>query len=417
MREWNFYMNNDKKILRALANTYFEIANSDKNHFNIFAHKNVNDLKGDRPIVLIDEIPWHEMNMNDELTLQCSDTFLMEVENELRMTIYKWTHMPADMVVTPYFGVDKILNFSGCGIIRKFNDSEAKNNEEIQAHTFADQFQCEEDVDKLHNEIVTYDEAETLHRYNLLGDIFGDVLPVRIVGVSSGYGSACKIWDDISFYKSLDRIFTDLIDEPELMHKLAGKLTDILIDLYRQYDEMGLWNGDAYYNHCTSALTNDLQIDYANTTRKNIWGRGLAQILASVSPSMQEEFDLPYQIKALQDFGLIYYGCCEPLHNKINVIEKIPNLRKISITPWADVNAATEIMGSKYVVAAKPNPAFLSAKNLDEVAIRNEITKIVTACKRNGCSCDIVLKDITTVQNNPQNLFRWEQIAMEIVNQ
>lgn len=366
--------------------------------------------------MLIDEIPWHEMNIDDELALVSTDPFLQEVEWELRTTIYKWKHMPADMVVTPYFAVNKVINFSGCGVSREFNDHGMADSEEIQSHTYADQFNTLEDVMKLHNEVVTYDKEATDLRFHMAADLFGDIIPIKNVGISSGYGSACKIWDDISVFKSLDTLFVDLIDKPDVMHALASKLTDILIDIYRQYDEMGLWNGDAYYNHSTAALTNDLTHDYANTTSKNIWGRGLAQILASVSPAMQDEFDVQYQVKALKNFGLVYYGCCEPLHNKIGILEKIPNLRKISITPWADVDIATEIMSNRYVVASKANPAFVSGKNLDEQAIRDELTRITDACKRNGCSCDIVLKDISTVANRPQNLFRWEQIAMEIVN-
>lgn len=34
-------------------------------------------------------------------------------------------------------------------------------------------------------------------------------------------------------------------------------------------------------------------------------------------------------------------------------------------------------------------------------------------CKRNGCSCDMVIKDITMVGGNPAKLFRWQGIAME----
>ncbi|MEG0693499.1 MAG: hypothetical protein RR444_10530, partial [Oscillospiraceae bacterium] len=104
------------------------------------------------------------------------------------------------------------------------------------------------------------------------------------------------------------------------------------------------------------------------------------------------------------------------LHKKIHIIEKISNLRKISITPWADVDISSEIIGSKYVMSSKPNPSFLAADNINEDYTKAELTRIVNAAKRNDCSCDIVLKDITTVNGNPQNLFRWEKIAMDIVN-
>ena len=46
---------------------------------------------------------------------------------------------------------------------------------------------------------------------------------------------------------------------------------------------------------------------------QNVWGRGLAQILASVSPAMHDEFEIQYAMRAMESFGLVYYGCCEPV--------------------------------------------------------------------------------------------------------
>jgi len=90
------------------------------------------------------------------------------------------------------------------------------------------------------------------------------------------------------------------MDKPEFVHKLIGKLTDIFIDKIRQYDELGLFDGDAYYIHCTAALTNDLNPDQSHVRAKDVWGRGLAQILASISPEMHDEFDTQYMIKAIE---------------------------------------------------------------------------------------------------------------------
>lgn len=116
----------------------------------------------------------------------------------------------------------------------------------------------------------------------------------------------------------------------------------------------------------------------------------------------------------MEPFGLVYYGCCEPLDKKIDLIEKLPHLRKISITPWADIDNAAEIIGNRYVIANKPNPASVAGK-LDEDALRAEIGRILDACKRNGCSFDMVLKDISSAGYNVNNLIRWEQIVMEMV--
>ena len=99
----------------------------------------------------------------------------------------------------------------------------------------------------------------------------------------------------------------------------------------------------------------------------------------------------------------------------MDIVEKIPNLRKVSITPWADVNVAAESIGKKYVLAAKPNPASVAVGALDKDNLKKEISGILNACAKNGCSCDLVLKDISTCCGRPQNIFEWEHIVMEMV--
>jgi hypothetical protein len=39
---------------------------------------------------------------------------------------------------------------------------------------------------------------------------------------------------------------------------------------------------------------------------------------------------------------------------------------------------------------------------MDEEVVRKELTRAIDACYRNGCSFDMVLKDITPSTNNPQ---------------
>jgi hypothetical protein len=130
---------------------------------------------------------------------------------------------------------------------------------------------------------------------------------------------------------------------------------------------------------------------------------------------MHDEFDIDYMIKTVGQCGLVYYGCCEPLDKKIDIVERIPNLRKISVTPWANVNIAAEAIGRKYVLSAKPNPASVAVPFLDKANLRREIGAILDAVRRNNCSCDIVLKDVSSCHRNPANLFEWEKTVMEMV--
>jgi hypothetical protein len=113
--------------------------------------------------------------------------------------------------------------------------------------------------------------------------------------------------------------------------------------------------------------------------------------------------------------GLVYYGCCEPLDRKTDIVFKIPNLRKIGCTPWANVNVMAEAVGKKYVLSVKPNPASVGVDRLDHAELRREMKTILDACRRNGCSVDITLKDISTCNGRPENIFEWERIVMDMV--
>jgi hypothetical protein len=405
----------DVKILRKLAREYFEIAHSDRNYENIKLHRAVNDLKQIRPVVLIDELPWSEMNINDELTLQCTDKYLRTIEWFLRSNIYKNKYLPADMIVPPFIPVAKVIRTTGIGISieEEVLATDEKNN--IKSHMYKDVLKTEEDLERLHNQEVFYDKEETLRRYQLVGDILGDILPVKLTGIPY-FGVVT--WDDIARYRGVTNLLVDLVEHPEFMHKVVRKLTDIKLSYLEQIEDLGLFDNNPYSLHCTPIHTSDLpskDFDGLKLTRKDVWGRGTAQIFGTVSREMHEEFDIEYMKETIGQCGLVYYGCCEPLDKKIDIVEKIPNLRKISITPWADVNTAAEAINKKYVLSAKPNPAVVATPTLNEEYVRKELSTILNACKRNNCSCDIVLKDISTCHKRPENIFKWQEIAMEMV--
>ena len=103
------------------------------------------------------------------------------------------------------------------------------------------------------------------------------------------------------------------------------------------------------------------------------------------------------------------------MHKKIGVVKQLHNLRKISITPWADVNEAAEQIESNFVMAFKPNPAFLAVSSIIEDTVRAEIDKALAACRRNNTPIEFTLKDISSVNGHPKNIDQWAKIVMEIV--
>jgi hypothetical protein len=142
----------------------------------------------------------------------------------------------------------------------------------------------------------------------------------------------------------------------------------------------------------------------------------MAQMFSTVSPAAHDEFDVQYSLPLAKRCARTYYGCCEPLHDRIDVLKQYPNLRKVGCSPWADVERTAEALGSSCVLSRKPNPAHV-AISTDPAQIRQEIEETVRICLKYGTPCDITLKDISTVSYKPENLIVWAETASAVLDE
>jgi hypothetical protein len=145
-----------------------------------------------------------------------------------------------------------------------------------------------------------------------------------------------------------------------------------------------------------------------------LWGSAAAQIFSSVSPQMHWEFALQYEMRWLRRWGLTYYGCCEPLDSKIDILRRIPNLRKVSMSPWVDPARGAAGLGDRYVYSCKPSPAILARNRWRPQAARRQLVELLEATR--GCAVEIIMKDISTVRHEPQRLWEWADMAVELAD-
>jgi hypothetical protein len=148
---------------------------------------------------------------------------------------------------------------------------------------------------------------------------------------------------------------------------------------------------------------------------KNCWAFGLAQLFTSVSPKVTEEFELPYISRMAEFFGMLYYGCCDRLDDRLDIVKKIPNVMKVSCSPWSNRKKFAENIGNDLIMSNKPTPAFIAADSVDWEEVKKDLRWTVELAKANNVNLEIILKDISTVRFEPERLTRWADIAMEIV--
>jgi hypothetical protein len=340
---------------------------------------------------------------------------LHPLETALRRTLYQWDHFQADMVVPPEFRVRKKVRSTGIGVEVQDVKIQGDTGAYIMSHEYADQLATEEDLAKLRLPEITYDEEATETSAGVAREVFDDLLPVTV----SGFSFIFNIWDSISTLRGVDNLLLDLAMRPDFMHETARRFRDIGESMFSQYLALGVLDTEPITLHCTPACARELPApDFEGALRpKDVWGRCSAQIFSAVSPQMHDEFDLTYNQQLFGDCGLLYYGCCEPLHAKVDILRKrFPNLRKISITPWADPDVAADNIGSDYVLAAKPNPAFVNSPEFDPRPVEQEVARYLEACRRNNTTCELVLKDISTIANRPENLTQWADTVAEVID-
>jgi hypothetical protein len=142
---------------------------------------------------------------------------------------------------------------------------------------------------------------------------------------------------------------------------------------------------------------------------------GLAQMFSTVSPRMFKEFEVDYIKRLCERFGLVYYGCCDPLDGKMNEVRLLPNVRKVSMSPWVNQERGAAEIGSQYVFSRKPSPALLAWDAFHPENIREDLMATRAVCDRHGCPLEFILKDISTVRYEPERLFKWAEVAMQVV--
>jgi hypothetical protein len=401
-------------VIRELGLRYAEIAALPIQKEKRDLWRALNGLHPVRPMLAIDQLPWNELDVDDELRLRTKDPFLREIETSLRRTLYRWKHMPADMVVEPYFEIPKTILGTDLGLHAVVDSSVFDADNDVKGHAYHNQCVTEEDIQKIHMPDVRPDEARNRWLEETASEALGGALPVRMVGATGFFA----LWDRLTEWMSPEAILYDLADRPEFIHAIMERYTTATLEYIDQMESQGLFEPAQTSIHCTPAYTDDLPapgFDPAKPRAKDSWAFGMAQIFATVSPAMHEEFEVEYVNRIFERFGLVYYGCCEALHDRIHVVRKIPSVRKISCSPWCDVDLAADAIGKDYVVSRKSSPAWLASLNPDWGEVEKDFRNTLSACRRSGSPVEFILKDVSTVKYRPQNLWEWEKRAMRIL--
>lgn len=426
----------ERKIIRELAKKVSDIADLPIMGQRREMWKKHNRLEHLKPMLLVfPEGAWHELIPGS--VLKCENDLAREIEWKLLARIFRHEKINDDFVVEKEWYVQKDITNTGWGIepgqsVANNNSGSAWTFDTTIGHvprTWDRSFQFNgkawgfdpvinepKDLKKIKFPEVIYNEKNSLKNYEITQELFGDILDVKLVGKNFIQFTLMEFY---CLLRGLEQVMFDMYDEPEMLHEAMSILEEGNRRLVQQYYDMNLLslnNNGTYHSSGGVGYSTELPKDGYDSKKIrpcDIWASAESQEMSEVSPQMHYEFAMKYEKRLLEPFGLSGYGCCEALDDKLDYLMSFPNLRRISISPWANVAKCAEKIKDRYIFSWKPNPAYIAIGYNTEV-----ITKYVkdTLASTKGCAMEIILKDTHTCENQPLRFGNWVKMVRDLID-
>lgn len=399
--------NDDKNILRDLARQYVEICAKPVQDERRRLWRQHNSLKQTRPLIYVRAFAWQEMPQSQ---CRCEDPFLRHYEDFFRRHLF-WNMMNDDSIFEPWVTVQATQVCYGWGVSgqRHFTD------EPGGSYKIDYPLKDLSDMEKLRTPWHEINEISTAENVARLSDAIGDIITVNI-----DRGPAYRMWTadistELGALRGIEHLMIDMVDHPEWLHRLVKFMSDGILKTHTEAESVGDWGLCAHQNQAMP-YAEELEDPAANVNgvkRSRLWAYMAAQELTAVSPAMHDEFLLQYQLPILKNFGLVAYGCCEDLTQKIDMVRQIPNLRRIAVSPFADAARCADQIGKDYVLSYRPSPADMVSYGFDQERIKSILKRDLAACRH--CHVDITLKDVETVGKDPTRVKKWVELTREVI--
>ncbi|MCL2813512.1 MAG: hypothetical protein FWD23_02810 [Oscillospiraceae bacterium] len=391
---------NDTKRLRELAKKCAETAQLPETKEKIAAWTAHNRGEGYRPMVVAHLANWSGLG----LPLQCEDPAAQYFEGKLQGYIAAHELIGDDTVAPPHIQVPIVVNVLPFGTPRQAKYADVGPGYRV-IPVIKD---ITRDLDALPKTTCSYDEKATKRRIDQIGEAVGDILPVRIINDTNMYRFTPTYW--IVDYMSMEKMYLAMIEEPEAFSRLMQIVERDMIGCLRWQEQNGLLflnNGNDHIGSGGYGFSDELpkrEIKDGRVLSADIWGHVNSQESVGISPAMYREFVAPCCRRLAEQFGLLYYGCCEPVTTFWDSIQTYPNLRKLSISPWCDEAPVGEFLsGTKIIYSRKPLPDFLTGQTEFLADDYREYIKKTARLTRN-CKTEYIMLDTCLINGDTRKI-------------
>lgn len=414
----------DRNRLRQLAAEYAAIVNSDAMNERRETWRLSNRLEQRTVPFQIEDNGTFFADLTPPL--QCEGAFERGCEAQLLHAITNHRLMDDDRIFPTSFQISwAVSRTSFCPDLQLKRAPDATGRE-LGYETNTPLADLANSLDKLRPTEFSVNREATYQQVEAATETFGDLLPVEIIGrsiISAGTGFS----NQAVMLIGMDDFYIAMIDQPENVHAFFDFMATDNARFADWLEAEGLiTTGDHTYD-CGSGscvYTDELPRRPLSSSREehtpcapgaarahtecaphammaDSWGFIEAQEAVGFSPTMYAEFIHPYQRRVGDRFGLINYGCCEPVHAIWPTLRGFANLRKITVSPWCDVPSISASAGKQVVLSRKPHPLKLCGATFDpadfEATIRETLAltadNFVELIFRDTCTLSGTMRD------------------------
>lgn len=415
-REQAVMSSHDKAILRELAKKLRAYAERPEEAEKMNLWRAHNDLKESRPMIYVDlENGWNEL-LPLEFTCECEGEMAQEWEMWLHKELIYAEKIKDDKPFEAKFYLPLQFTDTKWGIDKEIIGDPQSGEAYTWKHPITEEM-MDADIDLstlIKTPSITIDMDATNAFTAIAHEVFDGILAVER---RNWWWWGMELTHPYSDLRGLEGMMCDFYDYPEKVHEIMELFTQGYLSKLDFLEQNGLLTpntGNCYVGSGGLGITNDLNPAAASPkSAMDIWGFHESQETSEVSPDMFAEFVLPYQLRLAERFGLNYYGCCEGLDKRWDYVKRIPRLRRVSVSQWADIPKMSDILQRDYVFCHKVSPTDIAVPQIDEDYIRRRLGEVLTHCKQNNNNVELIMKDNHTIANKPENVYRWVQIARE----
>jgi hypothetical protein len=360
--------------------------------------------------------------------LKCSDPDCRALEARLLNALISYEKIDDDRIVPDRFVVDWVTTLTElCPELAKTHATDShgrtlgyKSNKPIK--------DIDGDFHKLSHRSPALDASHTEKRADLATEVFRGLLPVEVGRTSTLYSNG--ITNKAVHLMGMQELYMEMAVDPDAVHRLLSFIADDNYALGGWEEDKDLLtnNNDGNQGYCSGSSQYSDEVSSRNELNGEPFGSEKrfgyleAQEAVGISPDMFAEFLLPHFLKVATKFKLMKFGCCEPVHDLMPHLHRLHGLRKVSVTPWCNLEKLATVCNRDIIWSRKPVPLKLVGDVFDPDEFRSHIEETLEIGKdyfvelifRDTCrltgdmekriaqACDIV-REITDGQAGSKN--------------